>query len=105
MSLTFSEVADANARRQRDSFPTCRGWTLVDWSNALAGEVGEFCNKAKKLKRDGWTPELVDAAAKELADVIHYATLAALALGVDLEAYVRLKFNEVSVRVGSEVRL
>jgi NTP pyrophosphatase (non-canonical NTP hydrolase) len=75
----------------------------VDWSNALAGEVGEACNLTKKAKRDGVLA--LTAIAKELGDVVIYADHLARSLGLNLRECVIQKFNEVSERVGSHERL
>lgn len=90
---------------------------LLYQSNALAGEAGEFANIIKKMVRDelsddttlanlnekaiaeGYydlTDKRTKQAAKELADVVQYAALAAQALGVRLSDEVVDKFNEVS---------
>lgn len=72
-------------------------WVLSDWTNALAGEVGEACNFAKKLRRgDDNQEELKLGLGKELADIISYAFLVASYIDMDLETLVIDKFNEVS---------
>lgn len=90
-------------------------WTPTDWACAMAGEAGEVCNAVKKLRRheDGTNtakdPQTVDelktAVGKELADTIIYADLLAARLGVDLAQAVKDKFNEVSERMNSPLRL
>ena len=71
----------------------------------MAGECGEACNVVKKIDRDGWSEELQLKLAKELADVVTYADLLAARYGIDLGHAVAAKFNEVSERVGSDLRL
>lgn len=90
----------------------------------MAGEVGECCNEIKKLRRIAATPEdaatpkdnkgyrdqlsyseHVENVGKELADIIIYADLLAARLGISLEAVIVQKFNEVSARVNSNIRL
>jgi NTP pyrophosphatase (non-canonical NTP hydrolase) len=100
--LTFKKLKSANRRRNREAFDG-GGWTASDWGNALAGEVGEACNFIKKMRR-GDQIAMKDIG-KELADVVTYADLLAQHLGLDLEECVRQKFNEVSARHGSEIRL
>lgn len=97
-------------------------WSLAEWSNAMAGEVGEaaeahlmlaivrasgtVANITKKIGRGDMT--LADAQkeiASELADVVTYADLLAFRAGVDLGAAILDKFNAVSTRVGSPVVL
>ena len=75
----------------------------------MAGEAGEACNVIKKIRRGDYVGESPEATrrrlADELADVVVYADLIASKRGIDLGKAVRSKFNEVSDRVGSEVRL
>lgn len=80
-------------------------WDLPRWGNALAGEVGELCNVIKKIDRDGVTPELMLALKHELGDVVAYAALIADKAGYMLEDCVVEKFNIVSDRTGSPIRL
>lgn len=94
--MTIAEFQKANIIRNPKAFPECGGWQPVDWSNAMAGEVGEVCNKIKKLKRDGETREKIHDIGLELADVISYACLLASSLNVNLETACTDKFNQVS---------
>lgn len=83
-------------------------WTLSDWMTAVAGELGEAANVAKKLNRvrDGIvgnkeTPEeLRSALADELADTFIYLDLVAQSQGIDLEAAIIEKFNRTSAKIG-----
>lgn len=81
-------------------------WSLNDWMTAVIGEAGEAANLLKKVRRGDMTldearPEL----AKEFADVLTYLDILAFRCGVDLGAATVAKFNEISLRVGSPVRL
>jgi NTP pyrophosphatase (non-canonical NTP hydrolase) len=78
-------------------------WSPTDWMTALAGEVGEAANLIKKRRRGEYIPTA--DIATELADVQAYLDLLADNLGIDLAEATRAKFNVVSERVGSEVRL
>ncbi len=114
--LTFDALRAANLARM----PHFRnalglpGHTKLDgtdvmpaqWLQALIGEIGEYANLRKKFER-GDMPEAVfrAAAAKELADVMDYLDILAAQLGIDLGQATMDKFNEVSLRVGSTVRL
>jgi NTP pyrophosphatase (non-canonical NTP hydrolase) len=81
-------------------------WTPNDWFTALAGEVGELGNFLKKVRREDFTLEIArPAIADELADVQCYLVILAHQLGVDLEQATISKFNRVSERVGSNVKL
>ncbi|MEM0967254.1 MAG: nucleotide pyrophosphohydrolase [Verrucomicrobiota bacterium] len=80
---------------------------LLFRTTELAGETGEVCNEAKKLRRfmngmtGGKDPETARAAlAEELADVIICADRVAEALDIDLSEAVRSKFNATSEKYG-----
>lgn len=75
MRLTFEELRKANKNRSDEVYFPINGWSLIEWSNALAGEVGELCNLTKKHMRD--TVENKTLICDELADVVIYADLLA----------------------------
>jgi NTP pyrophosphatase (non-canonical NTP hydrolase) len=93
-------------------------WSLMEWLCAAAGELGEACNAAKKLKRieDGIANYNFDVerhiidkevgrskVLEELADTFAYLTLAAQRLGATAEEFneaIRVKFNMVSEQYG-----
>lgn len=114
--LTFASLREAN-RARLPSYRNAKGelggftvdgsnWLLSQWSNALTGEVGETANLIKKIERDDLSLDATRSElAKELADVACYLDLLANRCGIDLGQAVIDKFNEVSVRVGSPVRL
>lgn len=125
--LTFNALRGANTARL-PQFKNKHGglahskadgsdWSPAQWLQAVVGELGEFANIRKKYERGDLTFNQYEAEAKkELADVqIYLDLLAKRALdhrdgiahtsGVDLGQAVIDKFNEVSVRVGSTVRL
>lgn len=102
-SLTFSDFRNANVDRCNTSFKQCDDWTPSDWGCAISGEVGETCNLIKKMRRGDVVK--TDDIGKELADVITYIDLLASRLGLNLEECLRNKFNEVSDRVGSDVKI
>lgn len=98
------------------SKPDGSDWTPSDWLEALVGEVGELANWHKKFRRGDITQQFWEQVAwKELADIATYLDLLALRIldlpgaphpeGVDLGAAVAAKFNEVSERVGCDVRI
>ena len=103
MSMTFDELRHANVKRCEDVFHRLDGWSETDWACALAGEVGELCNLIKKRRR-GEPIELTDLAS-EAADIVIYLDLLTAWLGIELTGAIRNKFNEVSLRRGSAVRL
>lgn len=109
LAMTFSDLRRANARRLPDFVAhyggngSMEGWSAAEWTNALAGEVGELCNLTKKIGRGQDIP--VKMIADELADTQIYLDLCAQKLQIDLAAATRSKFNERSMDIGSEVRL
>lgn len=114
--LTFAALRDANTARL-PTFKNARGepahaepdgsdWCLAQWCNAVTGELGEAANLIKKIERGDLTlDEARPALAREFADVVTYLDILAMRAGVSLGAITITKFNEVSVRVGSPVRL
>lgn len=116
MKLTFEALRQANIARL-PLFKNAKGktahrkadgsdWKLSAWSNATLGELGELANLIKKVERGDITLDAArPAIAKEMADVQIYLDLFAFRAGVDLSAATVAKFNEVSDRVGCDVKL
>lgn len=115
MPLDFDTLRHANVERCEQVFHKLYHWTPTDWACAFAGEAGEACNAVKKLRRhdDGTNTakdpatkkELVTTIAAEIADTIIYADLLAARLGINLSDAIRQKFNVVSERMKSDVKL
>jgi len=108
--LTFVEFRDANIKRlfNTEKFKRCIEWTSDQWLKAFIGEVGELCNIDKKVDRgdyDGREREALAEMEKEFADIQTYLDLWAWSKSVDLTRATVAKFNEVSDRVGSDVKL
>lgn len=101
--ITLKDLQKINTERSNHHFPECKDWTLGDWGNALAGEVGEACNFIKKMKRDN--KDHTSDLAKELADVVCYVMLLGEAAGIDVNDAVISKFNEVSDRISSDFKI
>lgn len=81
-------------------------WTPAQWLQAVVGELGEYANVRKKFERGDLTAaEFTELAADELADVQTYLDILAAQLGIDLGAATADKFNRVSRRVGSPIRI
>jgi len=121
MSITLLDLQVVNAARARRWHPHgVSDWSPLEWAAAMAGEAGEACNAAKKLKRidDGIAninhepgraiTDRKDACKKigeEIADTIIYAVLLAEAVGIDIEMVVKAKFNQKSEEYGFPERL
>lgn len=110
--LTFQDLRTANEARQA-YWGGIDNWTLADWSNAVAGEVGEACNVVKKLRRAelGTTGNKHDTEsyrqmlASEIGDVVIYLDLLARAAGFTLDHCARLAFNDKSIELNMPVHL
>ena len=112
MNLTFSEFREANKTRCNESFHPIDSWKLHDWAIALIGEFGEAMNILKKIKRvdDGTDPLsdlniLYPALMEEIADIVTYADLLLTSQGYVLEEELVNKFNKVSEKRGSTIKL
>ena len=124
--LTLNTLRDANKARLPEfknkhgqpahSKPDGSDWSPAQWLQAVVGQLGEYANFRKKFERGDLTFEEFEVhAGKELADVQTYLSLLALRCldepdqphpdGIDLGQATIDKFNEVSERVGSTVRL
>lgn len=114
-TLGFDELRATNVTRCEVTFHPLNEWSPTDWATALAGETGEACNEVKELRRLDGADKSEDTPARraqikqkigaELADTIIYADLLAARLEIDLGKAVIKKFNEVSERRGSPLRL
>lgn len=114
--LTFNTLRGGNVARM-PQFKNRKGepahsaadgsdWALSAWCNAVCGELGEAANLIKKIERgDVSLVEARSDLAKELADVVTYLDILAFRAGIDLGEATMNKFNEVSKRVGSNVRM
>lgn len=116
IGLTFRELRAANMRRlpmfknrkgePAHSKPDGSDWKLSAWCNAICGELGDAANIVKKIERGDMTlDEARPLLAKEFADVVTYLDIAAFQADIDLGEATRQKFNEVSDRVGCDVKL
>lgn len=116
MALTFEELRKANMLRL-PQFKNAKGerahpaedgsdWSLADWMVAILGELGELANLQKKVRRGDLTlDEAMLEMGREIADVQIYLDIYAYQLRLDLGTVTAEKFNKVSERVGSDVRL
>jgi NTP pyrophosphatase (non-canonical NTP hydrolase) len=115
MKLTFQQLRIVNTNRCEQVFHSIDSWSIADWAVALAGEAGETCDAVKKLRRlqDGkntskdpqTVSQCIENIGNELADTIIYADLLAAKLGIDLEKAIVRKFNIVSERMNSNIKL
>ena len=84
-------------------------WTPAQWLQAMIGELGEYANLQKKIERGDFSYVELEKVRKdlahELADVMIYFDLLCNCLDMDLGTAVVEKFNIVSERVKSSIRL
>jgi len=57
----------------------------LNWALGIAGEAGEYCELIKKHTFHGRKPIDLDAATKELGDVLYYVAMAARNLHISLD--------------------
>lgn len=94
----------ANALRCEKSFGhSINEWSPTDWATAVAGETGELCNLIKKKRRGDHVE--TEAIANEAADVVIYLDILCQRLGINLGNAIVNKFNEVSEKRGSNVKI
>lgn len=103
MPLKFDDLRYQNVARCQDVFHDVHAWSPTDWACAMAGECGEACNIVKKYRRG--EDISAEALGDELADLVIYADLLAARLGIDLGAAVVRKFNAVSDKRFSMIKL
>lgn len=114
--LTFNVLREANIARlptfknakgePAHSQPDGSDWTPAQWLQAVTGELGEYANIRKKFERGDITEdEFKEAAKNELADVVTYLDILAFQLKINLGHAVIDKFNFISKRVNSPVRI
>jgi NTP pyrophosphatase (non-canonical NTP hydrolase) len=105
--MTFEEFTAANRKRCQESFGRPIDETSVTpMVLGLAEEAGEVSGAVRSML--GITKRKSKTAADvldEIADVVQYADLLAACLGSSLESALVSKFNRVSERIGSPVRL
>lgn len=115
MDLTFKQLTEANLSRV-SKWHSLESWSPLEWAGAMAGEAGEACNAAKKLKRiQTGMPNITDRESteeearqkvlKEVADTVIYGALLCSRVGGDLESAVREVFNQKSEEYGFPERL
>lgn len=85
------------ASKERQKLFAKTEWTLPEWGNATAGEVGEMCNIIKKIHRGDFT--------LEIADVAIYLDLLAQKAGLDFGTCIVNKFNKKSDEMKSDIKI
>ena len=113
----FNQVSIINLDRANEWHSNgIHDWSVNDWAVAMAGEAGEICNAAKKLKRymdglqqnasDKPVEELISDIATEIGDTYLYLDLLAQRLGLRIyDDCIVPTFNRVSDREGFSQKL
>jgi NTP pyrophosphatase (non-canonical NTP hydrolase) len=106
--ITFNVLRDANRNRQKE-WPGNEKADVAFRAIELAGEAGEVSEAVKKYLRaargiKGSTATQVEIA-DEMGDLLVSLDLLADALGIDLGAAVRAKFNATSEKYGMRTYL
>jgi len=80
-------------------FTWWRERTLLYWSNALAGEVGEICGKVKRLIGGGTNkyPVTAEDIVEECVDTYIYMVLLCECLGIHEHDFMRIAENKLVV--------
>lgn len=101
----LKQLKKGNQDRQKD---WNTNWSLPEWGNALSGETGELCNVIKKIHRGDFSLEEAnekELIADEAADIVTYLDLLCQKAGIDLGTAIVNKFNKVSEKIGSDVKI
>jgi NTP pyrophosphatase (non-canonical NTP hydrolase) len=100
----LGDLRRVNPERCKAFGHTVHDLPITFWATALAGETGELCNLIKKQERGDEGP-FTEAIAKEAADIVIYLDLLCYRSDINLQAAIVRKFNEVSDRVKSPIKL
>lgn len=105
---TLQQLSVANFARCPEFGHKLFDWSLPEWGNATAGEVGELCNVIKKVHRGTWSLSHANAKnliADEAADVVIYLDMLCQRAGVNLKQAIVNKFNRKSEEMKSKIRI
>jgi len=70
----------------------------LNWALGIAGEAGEYCELIKKHTFHGKKPLDLDAARKELGDILFYVAMAAKNLHLSLEEVAKANLTKLRAR-------
>jgi NTP pyrophosphatase (non-canonical NTP hydrolase) len=101
----LEQLRKANIARCEQAFGhKIESWSPEQWTNALAGEVGELCNCVKKKYGRN---ELLDIRqlADEVGDILTYLDIFCTRVGISLPDATIDKFNEVSRKKNVNIHL
>lgn len=99
----LTQLKQKNPERCKYFGHTVESMPLTFWACAVGGETGELLNLIKKQER-GDLIQIKDIAY-EMADIIIYLDLLATKMGINLTVSIVEKFNQVSDRVNSPIKI
>jgi hypothetical protein len=102
---TLGDLRRLNPERCKVFGHSIQDMGLAFWATATAGECGEMCNIIKKKLRGDVITDFHGKVGREAADQVIYLDLLCTFLGINLEEFIILKFNEVSTERGSLIKL
>jgi NTP pyrophosphatase (non-canonical NTP hydrolase) len=106
--LTFAAFSAANRKRCEEGFKRKLGTrdAVVSMAIGLAEEAGEVSGAVRAYLGISERKERsAEKVGHEIADLVSYADLLAQSCGMTLEAVLVEKFNIVSARIGSAIRI
>lgn len=107
-TLTFDNFSYLNARRCVEGFGRKLNFdSAVVHTLAACGEVGEMAQEIKRILDTGSEPteEQVEKLMNEVADAITYLDLIPSHLGQKTSDILTRKFNVVSDRIGTKIKI
>tara|TARA_R110002051_G_C8576093_1_gene476559 strand:+ start:40 stop:414 length:375 start_codon:yes stop_codon:yes gene_type:complete len=94
--MNFNEFQQECSRTSNPN----EGWerSNLNWALGIAGEAGEYCELIKKHTFHGKKPLDLDAAKKELGDVLYYVAMAAKNLQISLDEVAQANVDKLRAR-------
>jgi hypothetical protein len=100
--LDFETLREVNVKRCEKVFHPLKKWSRTDWATAMIKKLRRELTPAEE---GAITRINRDIVADEIAEVIIYADLLAARMGINLSESVTRKFNIVSDRKGTQIKL
>lgn len=106
MLFNYEVYHQKNVNRTQESFHDISSWSPSDWMLAVTGELGELAHTLKKVKKGDYSfGEKKEQIADEIGDIFAYLDLLCTRLNIDLPKAIVNKFNKVSDRIGSDIKI
>lgn len=102
---TLADLRRLNPERCKAFGHSIQEMHVTFWATELAGETGELCNWVKKMVRGDKIVGIKEHIAREAGDVLCTLDLLCQHMDINLEEWTIKKFNEVSDRVNSPIKL